>query len=83
MNEKLNVRLSHPVVMSFWSFAMLLAGFVIGALWRPSRVQALVIAAVAAVFTLLHELIVGFAWHSFSSWWIERRMEELNCERER
>jgi hypothetical protein len=26
MYEKFNVRLSHPVVMSFWSFAMLLAG---------------------------------------------------------
>jgi hypothetical protein len=83
MYEKFNVRLSHPVVMSFWSFAMLLAGIVVGALWHPSRVQALVVAVVAAVITLLHELIVGFAWCSFSSWWIDRRMQESNCQRER
>ena len=37
MNEKLKVRLGNPVVMFFWSFAMLLTGIVIGAHWHPSR----------------------------------------------
>ena len=30
MNEKLNVRLGNPMVMFFWSFAMLLVGIIIG-----------------------------------------------------
>jgi hypothetical protein len=69
--------------MSFWSFAMLLAGIVVGALWHPSRVHALIIAVVAGVFTMLHELICGFVWCSFSSWWIGRQMGELKGGRER
>jgi hypothetical protein len=37
MNEKLNVRLGSPVVMFFWSFAMLLVGIVISAVRRARR----------------------------------------------
>jgi hypothetical protein len=77
MNEKLNVRLGNPVVMFFWSFAMLLTGIVIGAHWQPSRVLTAAIALAAGAFTMLHELVCCFVWGSLSAWWIGRRTGEL------
>ena len=77
MNEKLKVRLGNPVVMFFWSFAMLLTGIVIGAHWHPSRALTAAIALAAGAFTMLHELVWCFVWRSLSAWWIGRRMGEL------
>jgi len=48
MNEKLNVRLGNPMVMFFWSFAMLLVGIIIGEYWHPSRMHLVAIAAAVA-----------------------------------
>lgn len=81
MNEKLNVRLGNPVVMFFWSFAMLLVGVTICEHWHPSRVHSVVIAVAAGVFTMLHELVCCFVWCSMSAWWIGRRMGELKAKR--
>lgn len=67
MNGKLNVRLSNPVVMFFWSFAMLLVGIVIGVYWRPSRMHLVAIAAAAGVFTMIHGLVSCFVWCSLSA----------------
>jgi hypothetical protein len=78
MNDKLNVRLGNPMVMFFWSFAMLLVGIAIGGYWHPSRMRAVTIAVGAGAFTMLHELVCCFVWCSLSAWWIGRRMGELN-----
>jgi hypothetical protein len=77
MNEKLNVRLGNPMVMFFWSFAMLLAGIVIGEYWCPSRMHAVTIAVAAGVFAMIHELACCLVWCSLSAYWIGRRMREL------
>ena len=77
MNERFNVRLGNPMVMFFWSFAMLLAGIVIGEYWHPSRMHSAAIAAAAGVFTMIHELVSCFVWCSLSAWWIGRRTGEL------
>lgn len=77
MNEKFNVRLGNPVVMFFWSFAMLLAGIVIGAHWHPSHRVTVATAAAAGVLTMLHEFVCCFVWCSLSAWWIGRRVVEL------
>jgi hypothetical protein len=73
MNEKLNVRLGNPVVISFGGAAMLLTGLVIDGYWQPSRVHAIVIAVVADVFTVLRELLCCFVWCALSAWWVGRR----------
>jgi hypothetical protein len=67
MNEKLNVRLGNPMVMFFWSFAMLLVGIVIGEYWRPSHARAVAMAVAAGAFTMLHELVCCFVWCSLSA----------------
>lgn len=77
MTDKLNVRLGNPVVMFFWSFAMLLAGNVIGAHWHPSHRWAVALAVAAGVFTVVHELVCCFVWCSLSAWWIGRHMGGL------
>ena len=77
MSEKLNLRLGNPMVMFFWSFAMLLMGIVIGERWHPSRMHSTAIAAVAGVFTMIHELASCFVWCSLSAWLIGRRIGEL------
>jgi uncharacterized membrane protein AbrB (regulator of aidB expression) len=77
MNEKLNVRLGNPMVMFFWSFAMLLVGIVIGERWHPSRALTAAIALAAGAFTMLHELACCFVWCSLSAWLIGWRIGEL------
>jgi hypothetical protein len=77
MSEKLNVRLGNPMVMFFWSFAMLLVGIAIGEYWHPSRMQSAAIAAAAGVLTMIHELVCCFVWCSLSAWWIGLRAGEL------
>ena len=77
MNEKLNVRLGNPMVMFFWSFAMLLVGIIIGEYWHPSRMHLVAIAAAAGAFTMIHELVCCFVWCSLSAWWIGRHTVEL------
>jgi hypothetical protein len=77
MSEKLNVRLGNPLVMFFWSFAMLLVGIVIGEYWHPSRMRSVAIAAAAGAFTMIHELACCFVWCSLSAWLIGRRTEQL------
>ena len=77
MSEKLNVRLGNPMVMFFWSFAMLLVGIIIGEYWHPSRMHLVAIAAAAGAFTMIHELVCCFVWCSLSAWWIGRRTGEL------
>ena len=76
MDEKLNVRLGNPVVMFFWSAAMLLTGIVIGAYWHPSRALVVATGVAAGVFMVLHELLCCFVWRSLSAWWIGRRTYE-------
>ena len=56
MTRKMNVRLGNPVVMSFWSFAMLLLRIVISVYWHPSPKRAVTL-AIAGVFTTVHELV--------------------------
>jgi hypothetical protein len=68
MNEKLNVRLGNPVVMFFWSFAMLLAGIVIGEYWHSSRVHTAAIAVAAGAFTMVHELVCKLLRSRRSAW---------------
>jgi hypothetical protein len=75
------VRLGNPVVMFFWSAAMLLTGIVIGAYWHPSRALVVATGVAAGVFMVLHELLCCFVWCSLSAWWIGRRTEELRVER--
>ena len=77
MNEKLILRLDNPLMMFFWSAAMLLAGIVVGEHWHPSHAFTAAIALAAGAFTWLHELVCCFVWCSLSSWWIGRRMGEL------
>jgi hypothetical protein len=81
MDEKLNVRLGNLMVMFFWSLAMFLTGAVAGSYWHPSRAYSIAVAFAAGVFTMLHELVCCFVWCSLSSWWIGRRMEELQSRR--
>ena len=81
MTDKLNVRLGNPVVMFFWSFAMLLAGIVVGAHWHPSNAISVAVAVAAGVLTMVHELASCFVWCSLTAWWIGRRSEALLSKR--
>jgi len=77
-DERMTQRvLGNPMVMFFWSFAMLLVGIIIGEYWHPSRTHAMSIAIVAGIFTLIHELRCCFVWSSLSAWWLGQRMGEL------
>ncbi len=81
MNEKLILRLDNPLMMFFWSAAMLLAGIVVGEHWHPKHALTAAIALAAGAFTWLHELVCCFVWCSLSSWWIGRRMNEVKGRR--
>jgi hypothetical protein len=56
-----------------WSFATFLFGIVIGGRWRPSLSHSIEIAVAGGIFVVLHELVCGFFWCSFSAWWIRRQ----------
>ena len=67
MNEKLNPHLGNPVVMFFWSSAMLLIGIVIGEYRHPSRAHSVVIAVAAGVFSMFHDVVCCFVWRSMTA----------------
>ena len=83
MNRDISVRLGNPVVMFFWSAALLLTGIVIGAYWHPSRALVVATGVAAGVFMVLHELLCCFVWCSLSAWWIGRCTDELKDGRQK
>jgi hypothetical protein len=83
MDRNISVRLGNPVVMFFWSAAVLLTGIVIGACWHPSRALVVATGVAAGVFMVLHELLCCFVWCSLSAWWIGRRTYELKDGRQK
>lgn len=77
MTEKLSVSLGSPLSMVFWNSAMLGTGLAVGEYWHPSRAVALVMAALGALFAVLHELVCCFVWCSLTASWIGRKAATL------
>lgn len=81
MNETMKVTLSNPLGTFLGSSVMFLAGIVLGAHWHPSGAVVFAVTILGGVLAALHELLTGFLWCSFTSWWIGQRMGELKGKR--
>lgn len=81
MSEGMQFTLNNPVGAFLSTFAMFLAGIVIGEYWHLPPAMVAVVTVLAAFAAVAHELFCCFVWSSLAGWWIGRRTAALERKR--
>jgi hypothetical protein len=80
-NVNLEIKLGHPLLISIYSFSLLLVGCAAGSYWHPKPSMAIGIAITGALCMSMHDTLVSIAWIAIAAKWARQTARAVESKR--